>query len=202
VLRVFTEGIHQSDADLSLFYDFDEGTGAHARNQGRAGGKYDLVLGRSDVGGPIAYEVANKYGGVELVPFMQPVWSLVESRDLGDGLVDRCVRKQLPPSVASKPQPTGYGGNMFVTLKESSSIRFILEYFHPAGLKSFVRITRPPLHGCLEQVICAGSDCNRTQVASAAVELSSSAYASLVRCCDRVPPFHAQRCRLRVESQL
>ena len=195
MLRVFTEGIHQSDADLSLFYDFNEGMGAHARNKGRAGSKYDLVLGRSDAGGPIAYEVANKYGGVELVPFMQPVWSLVESRDLGDGLVDRCVRKQLPPSVASKPQPTGYGGKMFVTLKESSSIRFILEYFHTAGRKCTVHITRPPVHGCLEQVLCGGSDCNRTQVASAAFELSSSAYASLVRCCDCVPrlPFHARK---------
>jgi hypothetical protein len=174
---------------LSLFYDFDEGTGAHARNQGRAGGKYDLVLGRSDAGGPIAYEVANKYGGVDLVPFMQPVWALAGSREPGDGFDARCV------AAAGKPQPTGYGGKMVVTLKESSSIRFILEYFHPAGRKCTVHITRPPVHGCLEQVMCGGSDCNRTQVASAAFELSSSAYASLVRCCDCVPrlPFHARK---------
>ena len=44
-LRVFTEGIRESDPDLSLFYDFNEGMGAYARNKGRAGAHYDLVLG-------------------------------------------------------------------------------------------------------------------------------------------------------------
>ena len=192
VLLVFKEGIRESDSELSLFYDFNEGTGANARNKGRAGGEYDLVLGRSEVGGPTSYEVANKYGGADQVPFTQPVWASDGLPASGDGFDGRCTTKKLSASVGG-PQPTGYGGKLFVTLMASASIQFILEYFHPSGMKSYVRITRPPMHGKLEQLLCAGDKCNRTRVVSAPFEMSSSPYASLVRCCDHVPtlPFHA-----------
>jgi hypothetical protein len=181
ILLVFNEGIRESDSDLSLFFDFNEGTGARAKNKGRAGGQYDLVLGRSDVGGPIAYEVANKYGGADQVPFTQPVWASEGLPASRNGFDDSCTTKRLSASVG-EPQPTGYGGKPFVTVMESASIQFILEYFHPAGRKSYVRITQPPLHGTLEQVLCASDKCNRTQVVSAPFEMSSSPYASLVCC--------------------
>jgi hypothetical protein len=178
VLRVFTEGIHESDSDLALYYDFNEGTGAYARNKGRAGagGQYDLVLGRSDIGGPTDYGVPNKYGGTDRMAFTQPVWALEALPASSPGFDGRCVATLL----SGKPQPTGYGGQLFITLKESSSIQFILEYFHPAGLQSTVSITRLPMHGMLEQMICIGGNCTRTPIASVPFEISSSAYASLV----------------------
>jgi hypothetical protein len=176
-LRLFTEGIRESDSGLSLFYSFNEGNGAYARNKGRAGGQYDLVLGRSDVGGPTAFEVANRYGGTDKVPFTQPVWTLPASTD---GFDQSCRAEQIG-NTASKPQATGYGGKLFVILKESTFVQFILEYFHPAGRKSTVQISRPPMHGRLEQVLCANGECSRSPIASAPFEISSSAYASLVR---------------------
>ena len=179
--RIFTEGIREGTG-LSLFYDFDEGTGAYARNKGQAGPQYDLVLGRSEVGGPTGYLVANKYGGTTPVPFTPPVWAStalpVATND------DRCIAAKL--SAAVEPQPNGYGGKQFVALKESASVQFILEYFHPAGRKSNVRISRTPTHGRLEQEICAGGDCNRTTVVSVPFDISLDAYTSLVRCCVRV----------------
>ena len=184
VLRVFTEGIRESDSDLSLLYDFNEGAGGYARNKGRAGAQYDLVLGRSEVGGPTSYHVANKFGGTDQMTFTQPVWALPALAASTSSFVPRCRPMQPAASVAKLLQPTGYGGKPFVTLKESASIHFILEYFHPRGMKSTVRISRPPMHGTLEQVICAGDVCNRTLVRSALFQMSSSAYASLVRSCD------------------
>jgi hypothetical protein len=183
VLRVFTEGIRESDSDLSLFYNFNEGTGGYAQNKGRAGAQYDLVLGRSEVGGPTAYHVANKFGGTDQITFTQPVWALSALAASAPSFVPRC-RPMRPAASVAKLQPTGYGGKPFVTLKESASIHFILEYFHPRGMKSTVRISRPPMHGTLEQVICAGAVCNRTLVLSAPFQMSSSAYAFLVRSCD------------------
>ena len=183
VFRLFTEGIRESDSDLSLFYDFNEGSGGYAKNKGRAGGKYDLILGRSNViGSPNSYQVANKYGGVDQLPFTQPVWALQAPPTAADGVVAHCK------APIGNLQPTGYGGKSFVNLKESTSIEFILEYFHPAGRKSNVRISRLPVQGCLEQVVCAGSDCNRTPVVSAPFEMSSSPHASLVSPGDRALP--------------
>ena len=115
-----------------------------------------------EVGGPTSYEVANKYGGADQVPFTQPVWASDGLPASGDGFDGRCTTKKLSASVGG-PQPTGYGGKLFVTLMASASIQFILEYFHPSGMKSYVRITRPPMHGKLEQLLCAGDKCNRTR---------------------------------------
>jgi hypothetical protein len=180
---VFNEGIRESE-HLSLYYDFNEGTGTYARNKGRAGGlaKYDLVLGSSDVGGPTAYQTANKYGCHGQVPFTQPVWALEAPFADVDG---RCNLPQLSASDA-KLQPTGFGGKQFVDVKESAHVPFILEYFHPAGRKSSVRISRLPTHGRLEQETCVADACNRTLVVSAPFDISSSAYASLVSRRDRV----------------
>lgn len=181
VLRVVKEGICASDSHLSLFYDFNEGFGAVARNKGRAGARYDLVLGPSDVGGPIAYEVGNKYGGVDNIRFSQPAWALaVALKGSADGTDNnKCFEDRLAAN--RPPQPMGYGGKPFVTLKESGSVQFILEYFHPAGIQSYVRITRPPMHGRLEQVTCVGVHCNRTQVVSVPFDVSSNPFTSLVR---------------------
>ena len=103
VLRVFTEGIRESDSDLSLFYNFNEGTGAYARNRGRAGAQYDLVLGRSEVGGPTAYHVANKFGGSDQIPFTQPVWALPALAESADSFVPRCKLVR-PVSAAAAPK--------------------------------------------------------------------------------------------------
>ena len=180
---VFNEGIRESE-HLCLYYDFNEGTGTYARNKGRAGGlaKYDLVLGSSDVGGPTAYQTANKYGCNGQVPFTQPVWALEAPFADVDG---RCNLPQLSASDA-KLQPTGFGGKQFVDVKESAHVPFILEYFHPAGRKSSVRISRLPTHGRLEQETCVADACNRTLVVSAPFDISSSAYASLVSRRDRI----------------
>jgi hypothetical protein len=208
VLRVFAEGISES-SDLSLFYDFNEGTGSFAKNKGSAGSKYDLVLGRSDAGGPTAYQAANKYGGFDQFPFTQPVWALrslpvpagsyapVGAHGFGTHSTapdDQCKAAQLISP--GKPQPTGYGGKPFVTLKESAFVQFILEYFHPAGRKSSVSISRPTTHGSLEEVLCASKTCSRTRVVSAPFELSSSPYASLVCCCDCLPNLQFQAPKL------
>ena len=183
VLRVLAEGISESDSNLSLFYDFNEGTGSFARNKGRAGDQYDLVLGRSDAGGPTAYHVANKFGGFDQKPFTQPVWAALPVS--AGGADNRCI------ALVGKPQPTGFGGKLSVTVKESSFTQFVLEYFHPAGRKANVRISRPPMHGRLEQVLCAGINCSRSLVSSVPFDVSSSAYSSLVRCCDYLASIHS-----------
>ena len=179
VLRVLKEGIRESDPDLCLFYDFNEGAGSYARNKGRAGAQYDLVLGRSAVGGATEFDVPNKYGGTDSVPFTQPVWALETLPASAAGFDDPCVARLR----SGKPQPTGYRGEPFITVRESSSVQFILESFHPAGRQSTVRITRPPMHGTLEQVTCMGGsvdNCTRTAIASAPFEISSNAFTSLV----------------------
>jgi hypothetical protein len=92
-------------------------------------------------------------------------------------------RCQAVTANAGKPQPMGYGGKPFVTLKESSAIQFILEYFHPAGALCFVRITRLPMHGRLQQALNTGNDLNHTLItlAVAPFDMSSDPFASLVR---------------------
>ncbi len=80
VARAFAIRVDPSDPDLSLLYNFDEGIGNLARNLGRAGAYYDLVLGGPpDVNAsglrPFKYGVENKCGGLDLVKFTAPTWS-------------------------------------------------------------------------------------------------------------------------------
>jgi hypothetical protein len=91
---------------LSLFYDFNEGMGAYARNKGRAGAHYDLVLGSrfcSEVGGPTAYHVPNKFGGTDQTPFTEPVWALPALAESADSFVPRCKLVR-PVSAAAAPK--------------------------------------------------------------------------------------------------
>jgi hypothetical protein len=183
VLRAFTVGIDPSAAvglstSLSLFYNFDEGTGNIAKNQGRAGSAYDLILGPSEVGGPTSYGVENKYGGVDQIKLTRPTWAVSTVRAIVAEASRSC---DVPPNrdLGVKPIPTGFGGSMFVSLKEGVSCSFILEAFHPAGLKSCVRIHELPAHGKLTQKVA--SRLNTTAVSSTPFEVSTDAYTELVR---------------------
>jgi hypothetical protein len=184
LLQVYTVGIDPSvatglGAALSLFYNFDEGSGGIAKNQGRAGSAYDLVLGQSEVGGPTSYGVDNKYGGVDQIKLTTPTWGISTARTIVTEASRTCdVAPQR--DVVGKPVPTGFGGRMFVSLKEGESCSFILESFHPAGLKSCVRIHALPAHGKLVQKVAA--ELNSTAISSTPFEVSADAYTSLVCC--------------------
>ena len=182
MFRTYTGGVEASSKDLSLFYDFNEGMGTTARNKGQAGPKYDLTLGRSTGGcgdGPTSFGNANKFGGFDEYPFTPPQWAHAD-RDL---------------SVGATPRPAGYGPGYNLTLdkpftielKEGSSIPFILEYVHPSGRKSGVRILRLPKHGSLMQAVgmstLAGALTPRTTTAvlTAPYDVSPDPYSWLVR---------------------
>ena len=172
-----------SSKDLSLFYDFNEGMGPTARNKGQAGPKYDLALGRSiggRGGGPMSFGSANKLGGFDEYPFTPPQWAQADPK----------------LSIAATPRPAGYGTGYNQTfdkpftleLKEGSPISFILEYVHPSGRKSGVRITRLPKHGLLTQAVgistVAGilTSRNTAAILTAPYDALPDPYSWLVRC--------------------
>jgi hypothetical protein len=188
VLSAYTDGIDTSSVGLSLYYDFNEGRGDVARNKGSAGSKYDLVLGRSDNGGPSAIGVPNKYGGQDQVMFTAPVWSLSTAQGIPSDDSRACASAE-PRSTRNNTAATrndtpviatGFGGNTFLYVTEGSSVSFILEYFHPAGRKCCVRIKKLPMRGRLVQHIKEGQRDEEFEIESLPFAASADVFASLV----------------------
>ena len=189
VLRAYTDGIDPNSAGLSLYYDFNEGHGQVARNKGTAGNikgtaanKYDLVLGRSDSSGQESFGVPNKYGGQDQVKITAPVWSRATAQGNASDDARACASAE-PGSTTWNGTgviATGFGGNMFLYATEGSSVSFILEYFHPAGLKCCVRIKKLPMRGRLVQRMKEGPADKEVEIGSLPFAASSDAFASLV----------------------
>ena len=186
VFRTHSDGVEASSKDLSLFYNFNEGVGPTARNKGQAGPKYDLALGRATGGcggGPISFGSANKLGGFDEYPFTPPQWASADPE----------------LSVAATPRPAGFGPGynqtldkpFTIELKEGSPISFILEYVHPTGRKSGVRITRLPTHGSLTQAQAVGTETNTEAILTAPYDVSPDPYSWLVRRSSRVAAIRA-----------
>jgi hypothetical protein len=183
VLRTYTNGIDPDTAGLSLYYDFNEGRGQIARNRGSAGNKYDLVLGRSDSGGPESFGVPNKYGGQDQIKFTAPVWSLATAQGLASDEARACTSAESGSTTRNRTAviATGFSGSMFLYVTEGSAVSFILEYFHPAGLKCCVRIKKLPVRGRLVQRTKVGHEDEEVEIGSLPFAASSDAFASLVK---------------------
>ncbi len=182
MLCAYTDGVDPTSVGLSLFYDFNEGRGQVARNQGSAGNKYDLELGRSDSGGPSSIGIPNKYGGQDQVHFTAPVWSLSTAQANATDDSRTCALAEPSSTIRNNTAvvATGFGGKMILYVTEGSSASFILEYFHPAGLKCCVRIMKLPTWGRLVQRIKVGRRDEDLEIASLPFAASSDAFASLV----------------------
>ena len=184
MLRAYTDGIDPTSAGLSLYYDFNEGRGQIAKNGGSAGNKYDLVLGRSDSGGPTSIGVPNRYGGQDQVQFTAPVWSLSTAQGNAGDDGRTCALADPGSTIRNSTAviATGFGGKMFLHVTEDSSASFILEYFHTAGLKCCVRIKTLPTRGRLVQRMRVGQKDEESEIESLPFTVSSDALASLVTC--------------------
>ena len=184
MLHAYTDGIDPTSAGLSLYYDFNEGRGQVAKNGGSAGNKYDLVLGRSDSGGPTSIGVPNKFGGQDQIQFTAPVWSLSPTQGNVSDDGRTCALAEPGSTIRNSTAviSTGFGGKMFLFVTEGSSASFILEYFHPTGLKCCVRIKKLPTWGRLVQRMRVGQKDEESEIESLPFTVSSDALASLVTC--------------------
>jgi hypothetical protein len=70
-----------------------------------------------------------------------------------------------------------------VFVKEGEATSFILEYFHPAGIKSCTRITKLPKHGRLVQKLSTAD--HVVPITSVPFDCSSHAFAMLVTASDK-----------------
>ena len=182
--RAFSDRIDVTDTRLSLFYNFDEGLGSIAKNSGRAGANYDLILGAPPGGQrPTSYEVDNKYGGVDNVMFTAPTWSQSTAKRGSQGvsvLQEGCGSLQNGRSLpVGAPRLTATAKTVFV--KEGMPASFILEYFHSVGRKSCLHIKRLPKHGKLVQTWSTAKPDHVLPITIVPFNCSSHAYAMLVR---------------------
>jgi hypothetical protein len=182
----YLEGINPKDPALSLFYPFDEGAGNLVKNLGRAGPKYDLLLGQSHEFVK-SFGVPNAYGTMDYRETSAPKWAISTSRLRTTTPSDKCETRQAAIFLGM-PQPTGYAGQSFLNVKEGGSADFILQYSHPAGVKSCVVISQLPQHGNLSQLVRFQNESTgmalttKTRISETDLPftMSSSAYAWLV----------------------
>lgn len=153
----------------------DEGSGDVARNKGRAGPKYDLLLGMANVVAK-SIGISNAFGGFDQVAVTSPIWAVSTARlPAVAGSSGDCTAGGTP-LIEGSVKLTGFRADFTLEVKESVSTEFILEYTHGAGLQLCVSILELPRHGNLSQKVGA----TLQQITSVPFAMSRNFSAALV----------------------